>query len=254
MERIVDSSWPNLVAYVVIEQLFLTTFRRLDYRIAGLGPIFAAAIHLWLRKQTAWVKATEMGLLLPVLSQSSDSPETMNLCSTVGANTDQVVLDAASNVAILVMAINFSNPALPGGEVPFEAASLLLVHTPYLLLDWASPAEYPSKAVLFSGTWEQVRLLISFLFLRIAAGGLLQAIVLTVSEQSELRIGIIRSNHSLDLDEPSLDEKGEAKTEPKFALNVNVSLILASGASLLAAGLIGGVFVALVKTRDAFAA
>jgi hypothetical protein len=86
-----------------------------------------------------------------------------------------------------------------------------------------------------------------------AAGGPLQAIVLTFSEQSELRIGILRSNCNLDLDEPSSDSKGDVKPKTKFAVHVNVALILGGAATILAAGLAGGVFVALVKTRDALA-
>jgi hypothetical protein len=72
MKSVIDLNWPNLVAYVLIEQLFLATFRRLDFRIAGYISMVTALAQLQLRKnQTALLKAEEMGLLLPV-SQCSD--------------------------------------------------------------------------------------------------------------------------------------------------------------------------------------
>ena len=165
---------------------------------------------------------------------------------------DEIVIDAATNVAVLVLAINLSNPARPNLPI-FEYASLQVIFGSYALLKWVPPVEYPFKVVFVSGTWEQVRLLTSVLFLRIATGGLLQAIVLTFSEQSELRIGIIRSKSNLDLDEPSSDSKGDVKPRKKFAVHINVALIFGGAATILAAGLAGGVFVALVKARDAFA-
>jgi hypothetical protein len=152
----------------------------------------------------------------------------------------------------LVLAINLSSPTRPSVPI-FEYASLQILFGTYVLLKWAPPAEYPFKAVLLSGTWEQVRLLISFLSLRIAAGALLQAIVLNISEQSELRIGILRSNCNLDLDDPSFDSKGNAKLRPRFAVNINISLILGLAATVLAISLVGAVFAALVKVRDALA-
>ena len=77
----------------------------------------------------------------------------------------------------------------------------------------------------------------------------MQAIVFQVSKQSELRIGILRSNCDLDLEKLSF----EAKPKPKFAANVNVALILFGAAVTVATGVVGVIFVALVKTRDAFA-
>jgi hypothetical protein len=130
------------------------------------------------------------------------------------------VIDAATNVAVLVLAINLSNPARPNLPI-FEYASLQVIFGSYALLKWVPPVEYPFKVVFVSGTWEQVRLLTSVLSLRIATGGLLQAIVLTFSEQSELRIGILRSNCNLDLDEPSSDSKSDVKPKKKFAVNIN---------------------------------
>ena len=114
----------------------------------------------------------------------------------------------------------------------FEFASLLVVFGSYVLP--TQPAEYPFKAVVSSGTWEQVRLLTSFLSLRITAGGLLQAIVLNVSQHWDLRIGILRSRCNLDLDEPSSEDvKGNAKPKPKFELNVSVALILAAAVAAM---------------------
>jgi hypothetical protein len=61
------------VAYVLIEQLFLATFRRLDFRIAGYISMVTALAQLQLRKnQTALLKAEKMGLLLPVSQCSND--------------------------------------------------------------------------------------------------------------------------------------------------------------------------------------
>ena len=92
----------------------------------------------------------------------------------------------------------------------------------------------------------------SFLSLRIAAGGLLQAIVLTISEQWDLRIGILRSRCNLDLDEPSVKGEGDARPKPKFAANVNVSLILGGAAVVLASSVVGGLAVGVRKAREAF--
>ncbi|KAE9362682.1 hypothetical protein N431DRAFT_499329 [Stipitochalara longipes BDJ] len=230
MRNIVELNWINLAAYVMIEQLFLATFRRLDFRFLGYIPMVTAVAQLLMqRNQTAYLRADQTGLLLPT------------------------VVDAATNVAVLVLVINLSNPARPNLPL-FEFLSLWAAFCRYAGEARMPPSEYPIKAVLFSGTWEQARLLSSFLFLRIAAGALLQAIVITVSQQSELRIGIPRSNCNLDLDEPSFDTKGETKPKPKFAANVNVALILVGAAVTLVTAAIGGVFVVLVKTRDAFAA
>lgn len=90
--------------------------------------------------------------------------------------------------------------------------------------------------------------MLSFLSLRLAAGGLLQAIVLAVSEQWDLRIGILRSQCNLDLDEPGSDLKGEDKPGKKFVVNVNVAMILASGL-LLAVWLIICAALSLMKLR-----
>jgi hypothetical protein len=87
---------------------------------------------------------------------------------------------------------------------------------------------------------------LSFLSLRLAAGGLLQAIVLTVSEQWDLRIGILHSRCNLDLDEPGSDLKGEDKPGKKFAVNVNIAIILAGGL-LLAVWVIAGAALSLMK-------
>jgi len=152
-----------------------------------------------------------------------------------------------------VLAIHLSNPARSNLPV-LEYGSLFVVSCGYAWLKLIPFADYPIKAVFSTGTWEQIRLLSSFLFLRIAAGGLLQAIVLTVSKDSELRIGILRSNCDLDLDEPNFDAKDEAKPKPRFSVNVNISLILAGAALIVAIGVLGGVFVVSAKTRDAFAA
>lgn len=88
--------------------------------------------------------------------------------------------------------------------------------------------------------------MLSFLSLRLAAGGLLQAIVLTASEQWDLRIGILRSRCNLDLDEPGSDLKGEDKPGKKFAVNVNIAMILAGGL-LLAMWVIAGAALSLMK-------
>jgi hypothetical protein len=67
MRSIVDLNWLNLVAYVLIEQLFLASFRRLDYRIVGYIPMVVALTQLGLRRDPfSFLQAQEMGLLLPV--------------------------------------------------------------------------------------------------------------------------------------------------------------------------------------------
>jgi hypothetical protein len=242
MRNVFQLNWINLVAYVVIEQLFLATFRRLDYRLVGYIPLIASAAEVWMqRNQAALITAeqkevTSFGVKRVMI-------DFLNLETVV-----QTVVDAAINVAVLVLAINISNPARPNLPL-FEFGSLSVIFGGYALLEYGHSAEYPIKAFLFTGSWEQARLLSSFLFLRIAAGALLQAIVFQVSKQSELRIEILRSNCDLDLEKLSL----EAKPKPKFAANVNVALILFGAAVTVATGVVGVIFVALVKTRDAFA-
>jgi hypothetical protein len=67
MKSVIALNWINLVAYVLIEQLFLATFRRLDFRVAGYISMGAALAQLQISKnQTALLKADEMGLLFPV--------------------------------------------------------------------------------------------------------------------------------------------------------------------------------------------
>jgi hypothetical protein len=75
--------------------------------------------------------------------------------------------------------------------------------------------------------------------LRIAAGGLIQAIVLNISEQWDLRVGILRSRCNLDLDEPSSEDvKENAKPKLKFKLNVSVALIIVAAVAVVASACI----------------
>jgi hypothetical protein len=164
-----------------------------------------------------------------------------------------VVVDAAANVQVIVLGINLSNPTRPGPPL-LKFAPLMLPFLFYLHATRKTPAEDPLRAVFISGTWEQVRLFTSFLFLRIAAGSFLQAIVLNVSEEGDWRIGVLRSSGSLDLDGPNPDVKGGLKPKSKFQLNVSIALIAGGAVMILAAGIVVGVFVGLVKARDAFAA
>jgi len=60
-------NWLNLVAYVIIEQLFLASFRRLDYHFVGYIPAVAILTQIWLRKdEFAFFQAQDMGLMFPV--------------------------------------------------------------------------------------------------------------------------------------------------------------------------------------------
>lgn len=59
--------WLNLVAYVLIEQLFLASFRRLDYHFVGYIPAVAILTQIWLRKdEFAFFQAQDMELMFPV--------------------------------------------------------------------------------------------------------------------------------------------------------------------------------------------
>jgi hypothetical protein len=231
MKSIVELKWISLVAYVIIEQLFLATFRRFDFGYAVFWPLIASTTQLFLQMYQVpfLARAEELGLLLPV------------------------VVDAAINVGILVLAINLSNPSHPNLISFFEIASLVLIAASNTLILWKPSTNYPLKAVLTTGTWEQVRLLTSFLFLRISAGSPLQAILLAVSKDWELRIGVQRSGFNLDMDEPSSDLKGGTKTQKKFAVNLNLCLIIGGAVVVLAAGLIGGLYLVAVKASEAFA-
>jgi len=67
MRYVVELNWINLVAYFVIEQLFLATFRRLDLRLAGYISMAVVLAHIWIqRDQKALLIAEQKGLLLPV--------------------------------------------------------------------------------------------------------------------------------------------------------------------------------------------
>jgi hypothetical protein len=60
-------NWLNLVAYVIIEQLFLPSIRRLDYHFVGYIPAVAILTQIWLRKdEFAFFQAQDMGLMFPV--------------------------------------------------------------------------------------------------------------------------------------------------------------------------------------------
>jgi hypothetical protein len=231
MKSIVDLKWISLVAYVMIEQLFLATFRRFDFGNVVFWSLIASNAQLWLQFYYApsLVLAQDMGLLLPV------------------------VVDAAVNVGVLVLAINLSSPALPKSKPFFEISALVMIAVSKVLILGRHSVDYPLKAVLSNGTWEQLRLLTSFLFLRISAGAPLQAIVLLISEHWELRIGVTRSGCNLDLDEPSSGLKGEIKPQKNFAANVNLALILGGAGVVILAGVIGGGLFLVLKAIKAFA-
>lgn len=231
MKSIVDLKWISLVAYVIIEQLFLASFRRFDFGNAVFWSLIASNIQLWLQFYYApsLVLAQDMGLLLPV------------------------VVDAAVNVGVLVLAIGLSGPAHPKSKPFFEISALVMIAVSKVLILGRHSADYPLKAVLSNGTWEQLRLLTSFLFLRVSAGAPLQAIVLLISEHWELRIGVMRSGCNLDFDEPSSSLKGEIKPQKKFAANVNLALILGGAGVVILAGVIGGGFFLVLKAMEAFA-
>jgi hypothetical protein len=232
MKSIIELKWISLVAYVIIEQLFLATFRRLDSGTAVFWSLIASSSQLFLQIYQApfLAQAQDMGLLLPV------------------------VVDAAVNVGVLVLAVNLSKPAHP--NMPrFEISALILISSSTALILGRQSTDYPLKAAFLTGTWEQLRLLTSFLFLRISAGAPLQAIVLAVSEHWDVRIGILRSGYNLDLDEPGSSVKGVEETNPpkKFAANVNLSLILGGAGVVVLAGVIGGGLAVVLKAMEAFA-
>jgi hypothetical protein len=231
MRSIVELKWISLIAYVLIEQLFLATFRRLDFGTAVFWSLMASTTQLWLQMYQApfLARAEDLGLLLPI------------------------VVDAALNVGILILAINLSNPAHPQSIPFFEIASLVLIAATNTLILWKPESNYPLKAVFSTGTWEQVRLLTSFIFLRISAGAPLQAIIFAASKEWELRIGVQRSGCNLDLDEPSSTLKEDVKPQKKFQVNVNLALIIGGTTVVLAAIIIGGVFLVGVKAVQAFA-
>jgi len=231
LQSIIELKWPSLVAYVLIEQLFLATFRRLGFGAAVFWSLAASATRLWLHTYQApfLAQAQEMDLLLPV------------------------VVDAAVNVGVLVLAINLSDPSHPNATPFSEIAALLLIAASNVLILGTDSPDYPLKAALWTGTWEQLRLLTSFLFLRLSAGAPLQAIVLAVSEQWDIRIGILKSGCSLDLDEPGSDLKGERKPRENFAANVNLALIIGSFGVIVTAGIIGGGLLLVLKAMEAFA-
>jgi hypothetical protein len=76
MKSIRELDWINLVAYVLIEQLFLASFLRLDPDVVGYVPVAVAAAKTWMRWTQDLPQAQGAGLLLPVCRCPNDDRNT----------------------------------------------------------------------------------------------------------------------------------------------------------------------------------
>jgi hypothetical protein len=174
-------------------------------------------IHIWLQdsKKYFFVAALEKGLLISVL------------------------LHPATNVGVLDIACSISHPSYPSFPLIESVAFLVTMGMQYYIGSMNSSTG-PLIAVLSSSaTGEQMRLLASFLALRVVAGAPFRSIVVGISEEWELRVAVEKTKvgSSFEMGTTNLEsEKGRQSTEKpmKFITNLTLSLFIATAFGMAA--------------------
>lgn len=218
-------NWINLLTYVATEQLFVLTFRRLGARTTCFIGLASSSAYLYLSYHQAPVLALagEKHLLLPI------------------------VLDAATNAATLIVASNIYREQSALNELSTLVHIGIFTTTRVVCYGASTPVN-----MLFStGTWEQTRLLCSYLVFRFTAGAPLQSLMIGVTHQNELVLKVAGAGEWIEAGEEGLGdesypaEKGVesvvAKRPLKAAANLNLLFILSAASIALPLGLILGI-------------
>lgn len=220
-------NWINLLTYVATEQLFVLTFRRLSARTTCLIGLASSSIYLYLSTYQAAVLALaqEKHLLLPI------------------------VVDAATNAGALIAASKISDRTLYQEKFATnEIAALTNIGVFTATRVAYSSTATPFNMLLSTGTWEQARLLCSYLVFRFTAGAPLQSLMVGVTSQNELRLKVASAGDWIEAEEeyPTEnlypDEKGIeralSKRPLKAAANLNILFIMSAACIILPLGLI----------------
>jgi hypothetical protein len=217
---IVQCDWISLTTYIITEQLSVLFCRRmasLNIRNFTAQTMAFAMINIFLQgsKEYFLVAALEKGLLLSVL------------------------LDAATNVGFLDIACSISHPSYPSFPWIESVALLVIMGTQYYIGSMNSSTG-PLIAILSSSaTGEQMRLLASFLALRFVAGAPFQSVVVGISDEWELRVGVekTKAGSSFEMGTTNLESEkgGQGAQKPmKFITNLTLSLIIATAFGIAA--------------------
>jgi hypothetical protein len=150
-----------------------------------------------------------------------------------------VLLDAATNVGLLDIACSISHPSFP--SFPWaESVAVLVIMGTQLYIGKINSSTGSLLAILSSdATGEQMRLLASFLALRFVAGAPFQSIVVGISDEWELRVGVekTKAERSFEMGTTKLEsEKGGqgARKPMKFTTNLTLSLIVGTACGIAA--------------------
>jgi len=88
----------------------------------------------------------------------------------------------------------------------------------------------PFKAVFYDGSWEQIRLYVSFLCLRFAAGAPFHSITVSFSEKLALRVQIKEPSHQLKITKVGPNPEEEFRFESMhgmWSLDLKTVLVVA---------------------------
>jgi len=231
---IVKCDWISLIVYIVIEQLLVLGYRRL----ASLGirnftacTICFTILQIWLQDSqgSPLAAALEKGLLLSVL------------------------LDAATNVGVLDIACSISHPFYPWSFPWIESSALVVIMGMQYFLGSMNSSTGPIIALLSSSaTGEQIRLLTSFLALRLVAGAPIQSIVVGITDEWNLRVGVEKTKAGCSFEmgttNPESEKGGNSAQKPlKFIANLTLSLIMATAFGIVT--VLGFVVLWVIGTR-----
>jgi hypothetical protein len=150
-----------------------------------------------------------------------------------------VLLDAATNVGLLDIACSISHPSFPSFPWAESVASLVIMGTQLYIGKMNSSTGSLIAVLSSSATGEQMRLLASFLALRFVAGAPFQSIVVGISDEWELRVGVEKTTAASSFEMGTTDsgsEKGgqSAQTPMKFITNLTLRLIVAAACGIAA--------------------
>jgi hypothetical protein len=161
-----------------------------------------------------------------------------------------VLLDAATNVGVLDIACCMTDPSGPWTYPWIESLALFEIMGAHYYLGSLYSLKGPLSAILSSSaTGEQMRLLASFLALRLVAGAPIQSIVVGISNEWELRVGIEKtragSSFEMGTTNPERLKGGQSTQRPmKFITNLTLSLIIVTAFGAVA--ILGFVFLSTI--------
>jgi len=197
MSSIAECKWFNLILYVLIEQLFVEGLRRFD-----IGNTTAMTASLFLDNSFV-TSPVATALLVPEF------------------------IHALINVGVLMTACNIFDPSVSRLTTGLAVVSLVQIAVSMVSL---SSTRSPFNVVFHTGTWEQVRLFVSFLCLRVAAGAPFHSIIVALFRDGALKVNIQEPTHELKIQKINRDYEEDEHREPvhgMVALNLVTVLVIA---------------------------